>query len=535
MVEGGKTYKESGSSATNTNPKESDNSKRADQSRRIRFKAITSNNVWEKRYIRRKTKGDPPSKYKVGETVLIRYPFSRKSRVAPRKRFALEGKILKRNLPTGKYKITFESPKTQQPCTQWVSVEDITSLTSRKEKRKRAAARRHLTHSNQDKQKAIKKSDHRKKFRIVMTRQERYQPFLDQGYEVSFNPAGDGNCQFAALSWFLRHLGILRSEETLRKEIVDYLNNNPLAQDGFPLELFVGVPWSQYLENMTHNGAYGDHITLQATANVYNVELVAQTIIHYVCLRVPENTVQSKVNCVEKDSDNILKQHDFNPNDNNILESHAYKNGVISKDHTVEKISGNQEGQEEMVVSDSNKTDDENVVDDSIHKANNRIRGNADQNGNANERDEISEDHVDEDIRAGNLIVPDGNMDGDGICFIESLPIEVLSFTVDFALTGSPRIIVDTYNSLCALNTHFRRLVTQHIQRLPKISYDRDIYIGYHSTRGICRKRGRGSGLVSALKSIIDSPQWINAWVWLLCTGTGSWFYVRAKRNENKY
>ena len=67
---------------------------------------------------------------------------------------------------------------------------------------------------------------------------------------------------------------------------------------------------------MSHNGAYGDHIALQAMANVYNVELVvisslgpdAQTIIspqnsepiasftlghfaendgiHYVCLRV---------------------------------------------------------------------------------------------------------------------------------------------------------------------------------------------------------------------------------------------------------
>ena len=190
MVEGGKTYKESSSSAINTNPKESDYSKRADQSRHIHSKAITSNNAWDKRYMQRKTKGDPPSIYKVGETVLIRYPFSRKSRVAPRKRFVLEGKILKRNLLTGKYKITFESPKTQQPCTQWVSVEDTTSLMARKEKRKRAAVRRHLTHSNQDKQKDTRKSDHRKKFCIVLTRQEHYQPFLDQGYKVSYNPAG---------------------------------------------------------------------------------------------------------------------------------------------------------------------------------------------------------------------------------------------------------------------------------------------------------------------------------------------------------
>ena len=45
-----------------------------------------------------------------------------------------------------------------------------------------------------------------------------------------------------------------------------------------------------------------------------------------------------------------------------------------------------------------------------------------------------------------------------------------------------------------------------------------------------------GSGLVLAIKSIIDSPQWNNAWVWLLYTGTGSWFYVRALdwRNLNK-
>ena len=54
--------------------------------------------------------------------------------------------------------------------------------------------------------------------------------------------------------------------------------------------------------------------------------------------------------------------------------------------------------------------------------------------------------------------------------------------------------------------------------------------------KGICRKRGRGSGLVLALKAIIDSPQLINAWVWLLYTGTGLRFYVRAIkwRNQNK-
>ena len=85
-------------------------------------------------------------------------------------------------------------------------------------------------------------------------------------------------------------------------------------------------------ENMSHKGACGDHITLQAMGNVYNEKLVVISLlgpqnsepiapftlahftendsIQYVCLRVPDNTVQTKVNCVEKDSDNILKQHD---------------------------------------------------------------------------------------------------------------------------------------------------------------------------------------------------------------------------------
>ena len=125
------------------------------------------------------------------------------------------------------------------------------------------------------------------------------------------------------------------------------------------------------LANMSHKGAYGDHISLQAMGNVYNEKLVVIsslgpdvqkiispqnskpiapfTLAHFpendgiqnVCLRVPDYTVQTKVNCVEKDLDNILKQHDFNPNDENILESHAYKNGVISQGHAVEEISGN--------------------------------------------------------------------------------------------------------------------------------------------------------------------------------------------------
>ena len=39
---------------------------------------------------------------------------------------------------------------------------------------------------------------------------------------------------------------------------------NPSDTDGFPLELFVGVPWSQYLASLALDGTYGDQLTLQS-------------------------------------------------------------------------------------------------------------------------------------------------------------------------------------------------------------------------------------------------------------------------------
>lgn len=41
-----------------------------------------------------------------------------------------------------------------------------------------------------------------------------------QDFEAVFNPSGDSKCQFAALAHQLNALGILRSPEIMRKEIV---------------------------------------------------------------------------------------------------------------------------------------------------------------------------------------------------------------------------------------------------------------------------------------------------------------------------
>ena len=57
----------------------------------------------------------------------------------------------------------------------------------------------------------------------------------DQGFKLLYNPPEGGNCQFAALLHQAKRMGILRSPETMRKEIVEYLKSNPFDSNGFPL------------------------------------------------------------------------------------------------------------------------------------------------------------------------------------------------------------------------------------------------------------------------------------------------------------
>ena len=121
----------------------------------------------------------------------------------------------------------------------------------------------------------------------------------------------------------MRRIGIERSPETLREEIVRYLREHPNDLEGFPLELFAGQGWAEYLAEMNKDGTYGDHITLQAASNIFNAQITvhsslrveATTMIspftevgvtnfnlghfaegqgeHYVCLEVEENAAEN--------------------------------------------------------------------------------------------------------------------------------------------------------------------------------------------------------------------------------------------------
>ena len=67
-----------------------------------------------------------------------------------------------------------------------------------------------------------------------MRRDDYVKTIEDHSFKLVYNPPGDGNCQFSALSHQAKRLGILRSPEIMRK-IVEYLKSNPYYGDGFPL------------------------------------------------------------------------------------------------------------------------------------------------------------------------------------------------------------------------------------------------------------------------------------------------------------
>ena len=189
------------------NPTVADRRRRSKHVSQVRQGAHKATDRCDKRMQRAKLGSNPPAKYGVGEKVLVRL-----SGKAKKKRHVIEARIEKRNLKLQTYKVSYISLVTGKKENKWLPVDDVTSLTFQEEKRKQKAA----------KLSRRKKVLHHTRFNIVMTRDDYTKVIEHQGFQVIYNPPGDGNCQFAALAHQLNALGIFRSPETMREEIVTY-------------------------------------------------------------------------------------------------------------------------------------------------------------------------------------------------------------------------------------------------------------------------------------------------------------------------
>ena len=107
---------------------------------------------------------------------------------------------------------------------------------------------------------------------ITLTKEDHLAAFFEQGYSVSFDPPSDGNCQFHAIAHAFSCYGIYRPAQSLKADIVRHLENNPNDRDGMPLELFMGMSFSDYLGQMARDGTYGDQLTLRVASEIYNIQ-----------------------------------------------------------------------------------------------------------------------------------------------------------------------------------------------------------------------------------------------------------------------
>ena len=477
----------------------------------IRSRAKKASNVWDKRNINRRIKSNPPSTYELNENVFIHYPFSRTSRTAPKRRFVITAQVLKRKLKKFRYKVSYRHPETGDKTTSWISVEDI-SETVEKENCKRQEARKELsskyTSAKKQQLPCDRPKNARSKFYIPMTVEDVYEEFTSQGYNVVFNPDGNGDCQFSAIAHHLASIGIFRSERTIQEEISQYLEQNPSETDGFPLELFVGVPWSQYLASMALNGTYGDQLTLQAASNLYLIQLTTvsslgvDAMVHIFPQHSPPVASFALGHFSEEDGIHYVslareQEESENNEDGNQFDMTENVEGEKGTDKNVEEC--------EAENSSGNRGD--NTEDKDVGEGVNEEQGQGGDDG-----------RVEEVIRVEDDLNP-----------FDLLPDELLEIIIAQSLSGLSRgSFVRAFTRLQNVCSRFLRIVLQHQHSLPRLHLDGNICPGYNSVMSLIRKYGKGSGVVIELKGIICSKKWTQAWVELVFTGLCWWFYIHA-------
>ena len=158
----------------------------------------------------------------------------------------------------------------------WFRVDDITSLTYEKEKLTQAASKELKVNHNARPQRRA----HRRQYHIPMTKEDYTKCIEDQGYEITYDPPGYGSCQSEALRHQLETLGVLRSVDILREEVVKYLSSHPVSNDGTPMLEYVSefenwevLAWEDYVKYMAQTNTYGDQRTIAAAANLYTVNI----------------------------------------------------------------------------------------------------------------------------------------------------------------------------------------------------------------------------------------------------------------------
>ena len=371
-----------------------------------------------------------------------------------------------------------------------------------------------------------------------MRRDDYVKAIKDQGFKLVYNPPRDGNCQFAALSHLARKIGIFRSPETVRKEIVAYLQSNPYDSDGFPLLEHLAENefafWNDYIKHMAQDGTYGDQLTLYAAANLYNIDIHIVSSLGAGGQHVFHSSASNSTAIVYLGhlAENQGKHYvSLEPvmTDNFSVEEEG--EGTDLEDLTGEYPGENEQDESKYEMSDDNgdvESRSHSIVDIIDHGVGGLggIVVDAREVGQTNQTKQFENDIYsqitlrgeeqiglqfvsDEDV---GLLAPTVN----GNCNVENLPNEVLEKIFQIVLISAVLCAGNAcceYQSLCRVNRRFREVTERLYGMLPRVHISGGLQSRVVSVRSLIKKYGLSSGLVIELRRIISNPKWADAWL----------------------
>jgi len=478
--------------------------------------------------------------YNIGDSVLLRY---KKKGLINRRIWAVDGVIQKRSMKTNMYKIKYRVPESARAGQsarseeKWYHVSNLTQYT--------------CTSTGASNKKRL----HRKQYCIATTKSSQLENLRSEfGLPVVMDPIGNGNCQFAAVSYHLRQYGIHRSEETLRQEVVTFLRQTPVLGNRI-----CGANWwnsileqpRNYLSRMSTEKEYGDQLTLQAMSQLYNMQiLIVSTRNSATTLISPDGS-----SCLSSRYPLIILGH-YPEGAGEHYVALGYKRHVLER---IVDTSAQVTWETDPPTSD----DDLNVGGDDLSAGGDDLSaGGDDLNAGGDDLNAGGDDLSagGDDLNAGNYDLSAGgddlNADGDDlnagdlgspntsditrlremVQFKRNrkhvqqnrhviLPREIWSIIVDIVLKLSP---LSRY-SLQRVNRMFRDLVGKTPPPRLYLCPSRfgDVTVSPISVRKIIALSGSGSGLVQAIRQLIRHSSWVNAWLFLRLATLCGWYTVK--------
>ena len=449
-----------------------------------------------KSFRRRQIKGSAaPSKYVVGEKVLIRYPFA-KSRV-PSKRYILDGKIVGVK-SGGTYLVEFVTPK-GATVTERVRVDNITSLTYNIQKQKQQRANKSNEVADENK---LKKKAHKARFYKVLEHEDNINTLtaaaFQSGAKILFDPKPNGNCQFAAISHQLQKHDLYRDESVLRYESVEHLRKNKQFYESF---VHQGT-YENYIQEMLKDGTYGDNLTLIALMREYNMQcLVLST-------AGPQHSALVSNDGLYDDKLPLITLGYF--------PEYAGMHYVsIDVDSSVIDDICDQE--EDPVGAAFEEYDHGPHERDSLAPIEHPEADSCDEFMTKASKQKPTETTYFE--RARNILIEKRRSKKKGPSFpFMALPQLVQEMIIDMCIKRNPseRYVLEKVNG------YFADLLKRMGIKRPKIYVSPSLIETVPnpvSVRYFIRNLGRNSGVVMEIKNIIREPRWPNAWLRLRATG----------------